>query len=159
MDTVAERAHRVLARQPTPALSVRELHRLMSGELGGPSPPRELFLHQLRRRPDLFRVLRPWRGPWSGLVAPESGRPGAPPVVTDLQVDSGAWVVPTGGSGPPEGEPDSATRTLRATLLAVGRDVDEGSLLALTRWMGMVREGRRVRRWISRRRSARAVGE
>lgn len=156
METVAERAHRVLARQPTPALSARELHRLLCGELGGPPPPMELFLHQLERRPDLFRILEPWRGAWSPLLP--SAREGSKRsgIAASLEIQEDVWVVPADGGGALDEEPDPAIRTLRASLLAVGRRVDAGSVTALTRWMAMVREARRVRRWIFRRRSAEA---
>lgn len=157
METVAERAHRVLARQRTPALSTRELHRLLSGELGGPPPPMELFLHQLRRRPDLFRILEPWRGPWGPLLPSPRERSGSPGVAADLEIRGDLWVVPADGGGALDEEPDPAVRTLRASLLAVGRRVDDGSVTALTRWMAMVREARRVRRWIFQRRSAEAT--
>lgn len=154
MQPVAELAHRVLARQPTPALSARELHRLLSGEIGGPPPPAELLLHQLRRRTDLFRVLDPWRGPWEGLAPTARDGSDGPWTLAGLEEGGGVWVVPADGSGALDEEPDPAARTLRASLVAVGRRVDDGSVTALTRWMGMVGEARRVRRWIFHRRSA-----
>lgn len=157
MEPIAERAYRVLVRHPTPALPARELHRLLSGELGGPPPPAELFLHQLRRRTDLFRVLEPWRGPWLGLRPSRPDGSDGPWAAAGLEAGGGVWVVPADGSGALDEEPDRAARTLRASLVAVSRRVDEGSVTALTRWMGMVGEARRVRSWILHRRSAEAT--
>lgn len=158
MEPVAERAHRVLARQPTPALSARELHRLLCGELAGPPPPAELLLHRLRSRTDLFRVLEPWRGPWEALLPRERDGSDGPWALAGLDAGGGVWVVPADGSGDLDEEPDPAARTLRASLVAVSRTVDDGSVTALTRWLGMVREARRVHRWIFHRRSAEAAG-
>ena len=57
-------AAELLEGHPAPALPVDRLAR----SLGGPSrqkrPSPEELLDALRSRPELFRILDPWQGPW-----------------------------------------------------------------------------------------------
>src|SRR5262245_23920673 len=62
MQTLADRAAATLARHPAPALPLDELVEQVRG--GGAVVGPDVLLRALEARPDLFRVLDPWRGPW-----------------------------------------------------------------------------------------------
>ena len=132
MQTLADRAAETLARHPAPALPLDELvHQVRDGGAVVIGP--EVLLRALEARPDLFRVLDPWRGPWR--LASMRGR--LPTLGHWPQ-----WIVGLGPQ-PPAGGP--AAR-LKASLAWLGRTVDDRSVLDLVRWLGMVREGERLNR-------------
>jgi hypothetical protein len=62
MQTLAERAAQSLAHHPAPALSLDQLVYQMKD--GGTALGPDILLRALEARPDLFRVLDQWRGPW-----------------------------------------------------------------------------------------------
>lgn len=70
MDDIAARAARVSSRHPSPVLSFEELGRLVRGS--GVSVTDDILLHSLTREAGRFRVIDPWRGPWSALVRPDA---------------------------------------------------------------------------------------
>src|SRR5690606_32597969 len=87
-----------------------------------------VLLRALEERPDLFRVLDPWRGPWrSGGRGPLSVRAGGA---------AARWVVPLGRATL---DRDPQAR-LKASVVHLGRTLDERSVTDLARWLGMVRE-------------------
>jgi hypothetical protein len=119
METLADRAAQSLTRHPAPALPIDELTEQVRG--GGTAVGADVLLRALEARPDLFRVLDPWRGPW---------RPAA-------RAARGArWVVPL---GPATLDRDPSAR-LKASVVHLGRTLDERSVTDLARWLGMVRE-------------------
>jgi hypothetical protein len=131
MHTLADRAAETLARHPAPALPLDELVEQVrdGGTVVGP----EVLLRALEARPDLFRVLDPWRGPWR-CASPRSRASAGPRWPR--------WVV---GLGPyPRGA--GAGGRLKSSLAWLGRTVDERSVLDLVRWLGMIREGERLTR-------------
>ena len=131
MHTLADRAAETLARHPAPALPLDELvHQVRDGgAVVGP----EVLLRALEARPDLFRVLDPWRGPWR--LGSTRARPQAP----------GRWPQWIVGLGP-HPHADGPAARLKASLAWLGRTVDDRSVLDLVRWLGMVREGERLNR-------------
>ena len=129
MQTLADRAAQSLAHHPSPALPLNELvHQV---KLGGAVVGPDVLLRAIEGRPDLFRVLDPWRGPWRS-AKPRAGTP------TGVGT---RWVVGLGRVG----AADAAGR-LKATLAHLGRTVDERSVTDLVRWLGMVQEGERLSR-------------
>ncbi|MSR37105.1 MAG: hypothetical protein EXR95_10790 [Gemmatimonadetes bacterium] len=128
MQTLADRAAQSLAHHPAPALPLDELVHEM--KLGGAVVGPDVLLRALEARPDLFRVLDPWRGPWRS-ASPRGGK----------RVGT-HWVV---GLGQSAREGGTAGR-LKASLAQLGRTVDERSVTDLVRWLGMVREGERLSR-------------
>ena len=88
----------------------------------------DILLRALEARPDLFRVLNPWRGPWR----PESRRASGRALAT--------WVVGFARCRESRG---TAAR-LKASLAHLGWAVDEQSVTDLARWLGIVREGERL---------------
>jgi hypothetical protein len=129
MQSLADRAAETLARHPAPALPLDELVDQVrdGGAVVGP----DVLLRALEARPDLFRVLDPWRGPWR--CASPRARAAAP-----LRLPR--WIV---GIGPYPRAGGTGGR-LKASLAWLGRTVDERSVLDLVRWLGMVREGERL---------------
>jgi hypothetical protein len=131
MQSLADRAAETLARHPAPALPLDELVDQVrdGGAVVGP----EVLLRALEARPDLFRVLDPWRGPWR---------------CTSLRTRASCvgrwpqWVVGLG----PHPRADGPGARLKASLAWLGRTVDDRSVLDLVRWLGMVREGERLNR-------------
>jgi hypothetical protein len=105
---------------------VREVRR--AGAVASP----DVLLRALEARPDLFRLLDPWRGAWRHALP----RRGAE--------DSGGigvrWVVGIRASQAREG----LAARLRASLSQLALTVDERSVTDLARWMGMMREGERL---------------
>jgi hypothetical protein len=130
MQTLADRAAETLARHPAPALPLDELvHQVRDG---GAAVGPDVLLRALAARPDLFRVLDPWRGPWRASMRAR------PPV-------EGRWPQWVVGVGPLPHAGGSAAR-LKASLAWLGRTLDDRSALDLVRWLGMVREGERLSR-------------
>jgi hypothetical protein len=120
METLADRAAQSLTRHPAPALPIDELTEQVRG--GGVAVGAGVLLRALEARPDLFRVLDPWRGPW---------RSAARPAGQDTR-----WVVSLGRSTL---DRDPRAR-LKASVVHLGRTLDERSVTSLARWLGMVRE-------------------
>lgn len=131
MELPAETVRRVLRRQPVPALPIDELCDLVRREAPGRVFTPEVVALQLRVRPDLFRVVDPWKGPWS----PVNGS-GGPPI-------GPSWVIPVERHEPP-GEPRGPGRIVWDSLACLGEALDEESPTALARWLRIVREGRVV---------------
>ena len=126
MMTIAERAAQSLAEHRPPALPLDQLvHQVKDG---GAAVGPDILLRALEARPDLFRVLNPWRGPWRSVSRRAAGRARA------------VWVV-----GLARGRESGGTAArLKASLAHLGWTVDEQSVTDLARWLGMVREGERL---------------
>lgn len=142
MRTILESARAVLDRDPSPALPLSELHRLLARERSGPVPGPATLLERMRARPDLFRVVEPWDGAWRLLVGrdvPYRRRLGASglelePWVAAVRAHAGE----TGGRADLEGR-------IRAGLHHLGGSLEPGSRVARVRWVAMVRQARRTR--------------
>ena len=125
MLTIAERAAQSLARHRAPALPVDQLvHQVKDS---GAAVGQDILLRELKARPDLFRVLDPWRGPWRSASRRAAGEART------------TWVVGLTRCGECEG----TSARLKASLAHLGRTVDERSVTDLARWLGMVREEER----------------
>ena len=138
METLVERAAQSLSHHPSPALPLDELseHVRHGGHVVGPG----VLLRALEARPDLFRVLYPWRGPWRA-AAPRPGRTcAAQPPDHALDPPGERWVVPLGRA---TCDRDARAR-LKASLVHLGRTLDERSPIEMARWLAMVREMERT---------------
>lgn len=130
MESIPESTASVLRRHPAPALTLSEVHALLYGTPGVSSPSESALLQELRRRPDLFRVLEPPARRWAG-SGPRS------------------WVL---ARVPGEDERLRALASrLRTSVRHLGEGVEPDSALALARWERMVREEGRVRLALRRR--------
>lgn len=132
MHEIARRAADALHTHPHPALRLSELLELLTETDRGLSADRLRLI--LEGRPEEFRVIEPWRGPWRM-------RPGR---------ENDPWVVAL--SRPPHA--DRSRRPvlcLRESVRWLGRSVDDRSRVELSRWLAIVLSERASRRAISRR--------
>lgn len=148
MEAVARRG----AADTSPVLPFEELSRLSLLEGGAGVRCQRLLSDRIRGRPDLFRVLDPWRGP----LRTDGRRAEASPDRTRLLAGGGlpaqGWVVPLLGG--PEAAWDSARDPrpgerirlrLRQTVRSLARSTDADSLTALLRLGRILREERALR--------------
>jgi hypothetical protein len=133
--TDARRALEGAAAAPLP-----EMLRRLVGERPGVHAQTGRILTELTKRPDLFRVIDPWRGPWRPLLYP--GTRSSRPVEERLHrfgIGGGPWVV-----GPTDAhEPDQhlAVRRLRESLAHLGHVADTDSFVCATRLARLFRAG------------------
>lgn len=166
MESILDRAARVLAGHPAPALHLDELRRLVGGS--GVGVTEEVLLRALRRGSGRFRMVDPWVGPWRTL---EPSHPTRGTAIAHTRART-ARVAREGGA-PPEGTPGrrgvgglaglgrpwvvarpsaqgrggrDGLRCLRQSLAHLGWTVDDGSPSEMARWCGLLHEERRVRR-------------
>jgi hypothetical protein len=132
METLAERAAQSLTRHPAPALPIDELSEQVRG--GGAMVGAGVLLRALEARPDLFRVLDPWRGPWRSATRPDARRGAGER--SALETAGARWVVHLGRAATDR----NPGARLKASVVHLGRTLDERSVTDLVRWLGMVRE-------------------
>lgn len=134
MQSTTDLAVNILARTPARTLPISRLSHLIEQEAGGGVVGQELVVRAVRARPNLFRLLDPWRGPWrvSGRMGPEGSTFTANPLggATD-----DPWVLLL--EPPTDSELDPPLSMLQDSTLAAGRRVDEHSVTALARWLRM----------------------
>lgn len=111
--------------------------------------PEHVLLRALMAEPRRFRIVDPWRGPWTLLgVRRHAGRPRLQAALrrrTPGFVD-GPRVVPRPGAPAFSGGPaDAAVDRIRRTLIHLGWRVDDHSPTDLARWHRLVLEGQRLR--------------
>lgn len=154
MENLADLAARAAQRHPAPALHVRELATLVQGS--GARVPEAILLRALATEPGRFRLVDPWRGPWSTLRR-RSGPAGREPsrvsgaAAPRLEVFEGPSVVPEPGDTPWSPGPAAVVLGLmRQTLVRLGWRVDESSPVDLARWYQLVLESARVRGRLTR---------
>jgi hypothetical protein len=130
MDALARSADTILRSQVAPALRLTELLERVRVDTGVRTLDADRLRAALELRPDRFRLLDPWRGPWrfvrSGPTRPHVGEP---------------WVVVVGDPGDQGGAQDTRSnveRRLSASVRWLGASVDARSGRALTRWHRMV---------------------
>lgn len=121
METLAQRAAQSLAHHSSPALPLQELTEVVRS--GGGVVGASVLLRALQERPDLFRLLDPWRGPWRANAVRHSGRGMGEPAAAPV---GERWVVPLGQSTRyPARDP---LGRLKASMIHLGRTLDERSM-------------------------------
>ena len=141
MNPIARHAETVLHATPHPALRLTELLELVAERAGRALTPATLRA-VLEERPDRFRILESWRGPWR--VRETSSRDGADPHASD------AWVVVVGRPDTPPDAPAAAQR-LRESVRWVALGLDGRSRLDVSRWYAIALAERAAREAVSRR--------
>ena len=130
MENVLSAAEQILRASGAPALRLS----VLLGEVLATTGERTLDAPRLRAllegRPDRFRVLDPWRGPWRFV-----GQRGAAPVEEP-------WVVAVRdlGDGSGAGTP-KVVRGIRESVRWLGVTLDERSPRRVARWQGLLLEG------------------
>lgn len=131
MEPILAAAERILHQSGAPALRLTrllgELHAASrAGSLDAPG-----LLALLRRHPDRFRVLDPWRGPWRSLGGDrDAGDDAAEPWVVAVRDD---------GAGSAAGL-DRVSRRLRESVRWLALCLDPQSARSVVRWRGLVVE-------------------
>lgn len=126
MKTIPDFAREILSRSQAPALPFPRLVEAITEEGGGHVAAIDRILIELRSRPDLFRVLDPFIGPWRRSTEMATGAPPWSPDTWVLGLDPGV----------------TATSPVRARtvecLRCLGRQVDENSATAVARWLVLI---------------------
>ena len=125
----------VLTRHPDPAVPLTEADRLLRDD----NP----FSQPVGPAPRAVRRLDPWRGAWHGMRG--NNRRERMEIGAYLGPTAGVWVVAQ-EEGDTSGEfADRTQRVLRESVLALSREVDGESVVALARWLRILEEGRVAR--------------
>jgi hypothetical protein len=136
MDSCVLAAEATLRASAAPALRLGDLLHHVRSETRDLTLDRERLLRLLRARPDIFRILDPWRGPWRFIREPDTG--------SGHTLDP--WVLtvsdPAGGDG--AGRP--GVRKMRSCILWLAGGIDARSPRALARWSGLALAADEARR-------------
>jgi len=138
MEPFIDHAAQVLARSPAPALPVDELLRVLLADAPGSIVREEVLIHALQAQPDRFRLVRAIHSGQSlqGVLG-ESAT-----LTAGARLSRGPWVI---GLGPEQtADRGRLLARLRASLVYLGRRLDEGSASAMVRWLALLAECRRV---------------
>jgi hypothetical protein len=120
LDTILLSAEAALRRNAAPALRLGELLLVVRADTRDVTLGEERLRSALESRPDRFRVLDPWRGPWRFVGPSHSGEP---------------WVVVVGDPGDRDARAaNSPAHTLRESVRWLGLTVDQGSHREVGRW-------------------------
>lgn len=140
MEHVLSAAEQILRASGAPALRLGAL----LDELRTTTGERTLQAPRLRAllegRPDRFRVLDPWRGPWRSVGRRDPSQPAEPWVVAVRDLGDGAGTV----RGP------RAIRRIRESVRWLGVALDARSVRCVARWQGLLLEGMAAERVLSR---------
>jgi hypothetical protein len=148
MNPMLDRATQVLSRHPTPSVPFSQVAHEVERDTPGPGPEPCFLLRVLEDSPRRVRVLYPWRGPWTTIDKGESPSFGEyRSRLREEGLESGPWLVP-GASAEGDSLPSErgVLRCLRVSLHALALSVDEGSTVALARWLRIVREADLIHR-------------
>ncbi len=143
LESLADRADHAATRYPAPAVRLIELAHLV--QLSGVRVPTRELSRALALDPGRFRLLNPWRGPWSTLRG-RRRRLDPDPEPQLYPIPDGVWVVPrpTGAGWEPT-PVRSVLDRMRTCLIRLGWRVDEDSTRDLARWYSLVQEDQRLR--------------
>lgn len=130
MEVILAAAEQTLRRAGVPALRLSALLDEVRTLTGMRSLDPERLRHLLEARPDRFRVLDPWRGPWR-FVASAPG---------PAQGETWVVVVHDDGDAPGEGESPGVARRLHASVRWLALHVDPASARTVMRWKGLLLE-------------------
>ena len=140
MNPIARHAEALLHAAPHPALRLDELLELVA-ERTGRSMSRAALRTVLEERPDRFRILESWQGPWRVREHAEGGG-------DRRQAD--AWVIAVESPDTPPDAPRSALR-LRESVRWVALGMDGRSRLDASRWYAIALAERATREAVARR--------
>lgn len=140
MEHVMSAAEQILRTSGAPALRLGALLDELRTATGERTLQAPRLRSLLEARPDRFRVLDPWRGPWRSMGRPDGTQPGEPWVVAVRDLGDGAGAV----GGP------RAIRRIRESVRWLGVALDASSARCVARWHGLVLEGLVAERVLSR---------
>ena len=128
----ADLAEQILLRWSVPALPLDRLVEAVQGRTGAPAGGCEVLLQEILSRPDHFRVLDPWVGPWRTLVSRGEVPPAAP------------WIIARKLPNPQAGASFRSLDALSQSLRAIGLELDAGCTASVARWLRLVEEAREI---------------
>jgi hypothetical protein len=131
MEHVLSAAEQILRASGAPALRLGALLDELRATTGERSLQASRLRSLLEGRPDRFRVLDPWRGPWRPVIRAEEAAGGEP------------WVVAVRDGGDATGAYASPrlVRRIRECVRWLGLDLDAASARRVVRWQALVLEG------------------
>lgn len=131
MEHVLSAAEQILRASGAPALRLGALLDELRATTGERSLQAPRLRSLLEGRPDRFRVLDPWRGPWRPVARAEAAARGEP------------WVVAVRDGGDVTGAYASPrlVRRIRECVRWLGLDLDIASVRRVVRWQALVLEG------------------
>ncbi|HSW31912.1 MAG TPA: hypothetical protein VLH75_20680 [Longimicrobiales bacterium] len=140
MEHVLSAAEQILRASGAPALRLGALLDELRVTTGERSLQASRLRSLLEGRPDRFRVLDPWRGPWRPVVRAEDPALGEP------------WVVAVrdGGDGTGAFASPRLVRRIRECVRWLGLDLDAASARRVVRWQALVLEGLAAERALRR---------
>lgn len=140
MEHVLSAAEQILRASGAPALRLGVLLEDLRATTGERALQAPRLRTLLEARPDRFRVLDPWRGPWRSVGRPDPSGPGEPWVVAVRDLGDGA-----GACGAPR-----VIRQIRESVRWLGLALDARSVRCVARWQGLVLEGMAAERVLRR---------
>ena len=131
MEHVLSAAEQILRASGAPALQLTALLDELRATTGERSLQAPRLRALLEGRPDRFRVLDPWRGPWRPVAPSDSITRGEPWVVAvrDQGAGTGAYASPR------------LIRRIRECVRWLGLDLDAASVRRVVRWQALLLEG------------------
>lgn len=153
MQPTLERVANLVAGYPAPAMPLPVLTELLERDRPGSCPDRDTLLAWVRHRPDLLRIIDPWRGPWRSLEGDgHTGTVAYDAVLEDVCCVRHPWLVAAPGVGGNDGDvgPRRSMALLRQSVVALSLAVDDASVTSLTRWCRLIVEDRAIRTRLAR---------
>lgn len=155
MDPLLDRISILIGRHSVPALPLRTIPAMLRDDGYGVLPREDVLAGLMVRRPDLFRILNPWKGPTGRLSGGRDPQMAPYAAALDrLGIAGGPWVIQT-SCGPSAQDPDPVVRGARASLAHLGGCLDQHSPSAVVRWLGLLTE---LERFVARVRRERDPG-
>jgi succinate dehydrogenase/fumarate reductase flavoprotein subunit len=138
MNPIVDHAERIMRDHLHPALRLSELRTLVAARADA-NLDADRLRTLLEARPDTFRLLDPWRGPW------RSTRPSEHDALLD------PWVVMIDDPGDGTHHRRSMSAKMRASIRWLARGVDRRSAHEVSRWYAIALAERATRAVIGRR--------
>ena len=133
MDSWTEQVKRILDRAPTRALPLSRLLQLLREEGVAVSGREEWILRRITEQPEAFKVIPDRLGPW--VVWAGEGDPGSP-WYPSRRFGRDPWVMTCSPVTSSLGIEGKVVGRIQESLQAWGRELDDGSPVAVARWIG-----------------------
>ena len=141
MDEWTERINKILDRAPTRATSFSRLLRALREEGVAVAGREDWILKRMIEQPETFKVIPDRLGPWvlwpgengAGFSASHSTTSGCDP-----------WIMTCSAASPAFGIEGQVVGRIQESLQAWGQGIDDGSQVAVARWIGANKEAERA---------------
>jgi hypothetical protein len=140
MNPIVTCAESALRQHPHPALRLSELLQMVAERVDRTLDEARLRC-ALESRPDCFRLLDPWQGPWRATLAGDC----------EEAARHDVWVVAVVDPTQPPDHPGAAALKLRESVRWLGRGVDPRSPREVSRWYAIALAERAIREAVAKR--------